>query len=317
MKLFLPALLAATLVGSIAAARSIDTAPLGQNFTLDYYASAPAGTKIPNILVAVEGYPRDANRTYDAAAKAAAHDGHDSDTLIVSPIFQVTADEVPKCHFKDTPDASATNPLWTCGDWEDGSAASNAPVTSFQAMDELLAVLTQRYPDVHKITIVGFSAGGQYVQHYIAFARPPADVAMRYVVGDPSEFVYFDPSRPGPDTASCQGYNDWKFGTDHLPANLGRSAAAARAAYVAADVNYLEAAGDSGTGKGVYYRLLEKTCEAELEGTYRLDRGQNYAAYDKAQLAHGAHPLTVVPDCKHSVDCVLPSPAAQAALFGK
>jgi hypothetical protein len=302
--------------GGSAAARTLEAAPLGQGLRLEYYVSAPPGASYAHILIAVHGYPRDANRTFDAAAEAAAGAGHNADTLIVAPIFQVPTDEAGKCHFRGVPRARRGEALWHCDDWAEGGPALNGPVTSFQAMDLLVAFLLRRDPAARSVTIAGFSAGGQYVQHYIGFAHAPAAITLRYVVGDPSEFLYFDSFRPVPGTEACPGYNDWKFGTTHVPADLGRDATAARAVYAGAKLQYLEGARDTGMGRGTAYRLLEKNCAAELQGPYRLQRGEAYAAYDRAVLAHGAHPLTIVPGCAHSVMCVFPAAAARGALFG-
>jgi hypothetical protein len=303
-------------IPAAASARLIADAPLGQGLTLDYYVSAPPGPNYTQIVIAVHGYPRDADRTYDAALNAARNAGRGADTLIVAPIYQVPASEADKCHFRGVPGASPDNALWHCNNWQPGALALNGEVTSFQAMDRLVDTLLQRYPGVRTVTIAGFSAGGQFVQHYIGFARPSTGSAvLRYIVADPSEFVYFDPDRPVKDVASCPRYNDWKYGEDKLPTYLGRDAAAARVTYAKANVHYLEGALDTGTGPGTSYRLLEKNCAAELQGPYRLERGENYAAYDKAKLAYGAHRLTIVPGCAHSVDCVFSSSAAAPALF--
>jgi hypothetical protein len=298
-------------IPAMASARLIANAPLGQALTLAYYVSAPPGPNYTQILIAVHGYPRDADRTYDAAVNAAMNVGKLADTLIVAPIYQVPAGEAGKCHFRGVPMAAPDNALWHCDNWQDGGLALNGETTSFQAMDKLVDILLQRYPGVRTVTIAGFSAGGQFVQHYIGFARPnTGSVVLRYIVADPSEFVYFDPDRPVGDVASCPRYNDWKYGTDKLPTYLGRDAAAARVVYAKANIHYLEGALDTGEGRGTSYRLLEKNCAAELQGPYRLERGENYAAYDKAKIVHGAHPVTIVPGCAHSVDCVFSSAAA-------
>ena len=303
-------------IPATASARLIADAPLGQGLTLDYYVSAPPRPAYTQILIAVHGYPRDADRTYDAAINAARNAGKMADTLIAAPIYQVPASEAAKCHFPGVPVAAPGNALWHCNNWQAGALALNGQVTSFQAMDRLVDTLLQRYPGVRSVTIAGFSAGGQFVQHYIGFARPnTGSVVLRYVVADPSEFVYFDSDRPVGDVASCPRYNDWKYGTDKLPTYLGRDAAAARMAYAKANVQYLEGARDTGRGPGTSYRLLEKNCAAEVQGPYRLERGENYAAYDKAKLAYGAHPVTIIPDCAHSVDCVFSSAAAARPLL--
>jgi hypothetical protein len=292
--------------------RMVDSAPLGDGLNLAYYVSAPSGAAISKILIAIHGYSRDANRTFDAAAAAARQT---SAVLIVAPIFQVPTPEAAKCQFPGVPGASPGDALWHCGNWASGSQASNGAITSFAAMDRLEAVLLSRYPGAGAITLAGFSAGGQYVQHYIGFARPPGGVQSRYVIADPSEFVYFDGWRPQAASVACPGYNDWKYGTENLPPSLGRGGEEARAIYSGAAVDYLEGALDTGTGAGTSYRLLEKNCSAELEGPYRLERGEAYAAYDAERLAHGAHRLTIVPGCAHSVTCVFPSAAAVRVLF--
>jgi hypothetical protein len=284
-----------------ASAREVDSAALGDGVQLAYYASAPAGVGVRTILIAVQGYTRDANRTFDAAARAAGVAGQAGDTLIVAPIFQVPAAEAEKCHFLGVPAAGPGDALWHCGGWADGAAAMNAPVTSFAAMDRLEEVLTGRYPEARMVVVAGFSAGGQFVQHYVGFARPPAGLRVRYVVADPSAFLYFDAWRPVAGSAGCPGFNDWKYGTENLPADLGRDAAAARAAYAAADVRYLEGALDSGSGQGTAFKLLEKGCGAMVQGAFRLQRGAAYAAYDAAKLGGGAHRLSVVPGCAHAV----------------
>ena len=301
-----------------AAAPTLAAAQLPGGTTLPYLASAPPGDKsLTHALIAIQGYTRDATRTFGAASDAAANANASDDTLIVAPIFQVPAAEAGRCHFHGVPAAAPTDALWHCGTWSDGSPALNAPVTSFGATDALIEQLARAYPRLRVVTIAGFSAGGQFVQRYAAFSNvQSANLRLRYVVADPSGFLYFDPWRPVAADESCPDYNDWKFGTDDLPASLGRTAGAARAAYISADIHYLIGALDTGDGPGTAYRLLESSCAAERQGHYRLDRAEHYAAYDAAMLAHGRHPLTIVPGCAHSVSCVFPTPAARAALFG-
>jgi hypothetical protein len=317
-KLALLTLLASSLGIGQAVAQTVAALPLGGGATLPYYVSAPPGAPgIVRVLIGMHGYTRDANRTFDAADAAAQGAGQRQGTLIVAPIFPVPPPEAAKCSFKGVPQAGPTDALWRCGNWSGGGKAANAAITSFGAMDRLVAAILAGYPGVQRITIAGFSAGAQFVQRYAAFAAtPPRAVALRYVVADPSGFLYFDPQRPLPGAAQCPAYDDWKFGTKNLPADLGRDAAAARTAYAAADLHYLEGALNTGSGRGTAYRLLESGCAAEVQGQYRLDRGQHYAAYDAASLAHGAHTLTTVPGCAHSVTCVFPSLQARAALFG-
>jgi hypothetical protein len=299
---------AAWAAGRAVSAQTVATAALPGGVTLPYYVGAPEGGAgaATALVVGIQGYDRDANRTFDALAAAVAGQ---PGIVFAAPIFQVV--EPARCHHKGVPDAAPGNALWTCGSWATGKPATNAGVTSFQAVDALLAALHLQYPRVTRVTVAGFSAGGQFVQHYIGFAHPPAGLAMRYVVADPSEFVYFDSFRPYPvDAASCPKWNDWRYGLGDLPAYLGRAGGAARAAYIAADITYLEGADDTGTSKSASYKLLETNCQAEAEGPYRRERGQAYAAYDDKMLAMGRHRLIIVPGCAHSVSCVFPKAGA-------
>jgi hypothetical protein len=87
------------------------------------------------------------------------------------------------------------------------------------------------------------------------------------VVADPGSWLYFDAVRPHPmrrgravdwtrcgagpafsghctlefritNDGACAALNRWKYGTEMLPEQLERSAAEARARYVAADIGY-------------------------------------------------------------------------------
>jgi hypothetical protein len=300
-------------------------------------------------LLALHGHPRDANKTFDAALLAVTRAGAVDQTLVVAPVFQVDARQAPKCQTSGVPAAQTGDLLWTCQSWMEGGAAGNGQegMSSFAAMDALVAELARQWPSLRSITIAGFSAGAQMVQHYIGFAAalPAGSPAVRYVVSDPGTWLYFDTVRPqparnglaadwatcsgGPDflggcgmefkamAAACSAANQWKYGTDSLPVLLGRSAVEARAHYAAADVSYLAGELDTGSAPGTFYKILDKSCAAQAQGPYRLQRGLAYAAYDRALLAPAKQrKLVVVPGCAHDVACVFPSQAARAALLG-
>lgn len=317
----------------------------GASGVLHVVASAPldvGNLAITTAVIAIHGHSRDVMRTFQATT-AAAGASQMAHTLVVAPVFQVDAARATRCHSPGLPAAQAGDLLWTCSSWQQGAAAQNTPgITAFMALDQLVAHVLRQFPAVQTVTIAGFSAGGQLVQRYIGFAAPaPRSVQLRYVVGSPSSWLYFDPERPLPprdgpanDGASdstetsaftlalpaagagtCPGYNQWKYGTGHWPAH-GRSPAEARAAYVAADVTYLLGSQDKGSGKGAAYSVLDTTCAAQLQGLYRLQRGLAYAAYDKARLAGGAHRLMPPAEgCGHDVRCVFTSGSGRAALF--
>lgn len=289
---------------------------------LHYYASlAPGAAAAPrHALIALHGHSRDANKTFDAALLAVRRGEREADTLVVAPVFQVDAARAAKCETAGVPQAQPGDLLWTCASWLEGGASSNgARLGAFDALDALVAELVRQWPSLRSVTIAGFSAGAQMVQHSIGFAAPaPLGVTLRYVVADPGSWLYFDAVRPEPvDAAACPEVNRWKYGTEDLPEHLARSAADARARYVAAEIHYLEGALDASAAKGNAYRVLDRSCAALAQGPYRLQRGQAYADYDRAVLAPPQQrALTVVPGCGHDVACVFPSATARAALLG-
>ena len=328
-------------------------ATAGAGGRLHYYASRSSGVPSPGpaptaALVVVHGHPRDANKTFDAALAAVHGAAVDAVTLVVAPVFQVDAGQATKCRTAGVPAAAPGDLLWSCASWIDGGVAANDnALTSFAALDALIAELARQWPSLRSITVAGFSAGGQMVQHYVGFAAlpPTPALAVRYVVADPGSWLYFDAVRPQPmqegrvvdwaqcgqgrafpdpcalefrvaDDAACIALNRWKYGTEMLPPQLRRGVAEARARYAAADIAYLEGGLDSGTAPGTYYRILDKSCAAEAQGPYRLQRGLAYAQYDRTLLAPGRHrEVSVVPGCAHDVACVFAAPAAREALL--
>ena len=319
---------------------------------LHYYASRLPGASSEagprSALIVMHGYPRDANRSFRAGLLAAERAGRLGHTLVIAPLFQVSASQAAHCQAPGTPPAQAGDALWTCGSWPAGQLSQGDPgISSIAALDALLAEIKRQWPDLQEATLAGFSAGAQLVQRSIGFAaEPPAGLRVRYVVADPSSWLYFDPVRPQPlvqgqpvdwqactvdtqgqtpctfafaapvDASACGSYDDWKYGASALPAFLGRNAQQARQRYAAADIAYLEGALDSGTARGTAYRVLDKSCAAMLQGPYRLQRGLAYLAYEQAVL-RPARPrtLAVVPGCAHDVACVLPHASARTALF--
>ena len=222
-------------------------------------------------------------------------------------------------------------------------------IGSSAALDALLLELQKQWPSLRSVTLAGFSAGAQMLQRSAVFsAMPPQGLALRYVIAAPGSWLYFDVLRPQPqgngqavdwtnctaqgtacrmvfkrpDEASCPGYNRWKYGVEDLPAHLaGGSHSSAgvtvlRERYRQAGIDYLAGELDSNAKRGSAYSVLDTSCAAMLQGPFRLQRAQGYAAYDQA-LLQPAQPrsLTVVLGCAHDVACVLPSPEARRVLF--
>ncbi|MBD1551726.1 hypothetical protein [Pseudomonas typographi] len=254
-------------------------------------------------VITLHGYPRDARRTFDATVAAVA-----PDTLVLAPLFQVPAGEAEHCHSPAEPAAQAGDLLWRCGSWLAGAPAENdRAVTAFAAVDALIAQVGQRWPSVKVVTVAGFSAGAQWVQHYAAFAQqPPAGGRLRFVVASPGSWLYPDTWRPYPQ-ADCPAQNHWKYGLEQLPGWLPQGAEQARAQYRAADISYLAGALDHGDSPAAHGKILDRSCPALAQGPWRLQRAQAFTE-------HLGQPLQVVPGCAHDVRCVFGSAQGRQAL---
>ncbi|HEY1637843.1 MAG TPA: alpha/beta hydrolase [Rhizomicrobium sp.] len=211
---------------------------------------------------------------------------------------------------------------WTTEGWEGGEPAQGpSDASSFEALDSILARLADRtlFPDLKQVVIAGHSGGGQVVQRYAITAKGEAalaraGVAVRYVVANPSSYAYFDNKRPEPAiAASCQGYNDWKYGMDHRPPYVANaSIAELEKTYVSRRVIYLLGTEDTNP----QHSALDKSCMGEAEGPYRYIRGHTYFDLMKARN-NGTpnHNLWDVLGVGHNGDKMLTSACGLKALF--
>lgn len=284
---------------------------------------------IRRLVVVIHGDARNANEYLDsvqAAADAAGATG----VLIVAPQFRTVDD--------DATEGAPNGLYYSDNGWKEGAASETAPfarpgsVSSFAAVDALVhAILTGgAFPNLRMVVITGHSAGGQFVDRYLA-ASPLEDelegsVRFRYVIANPSSYLYLDERRPDESSAAfralsaralaeCPGFDSWKYGLEGLNAYAaiaGRTMIRAR--YAERDVVYLLGAEDTDPNDP----SLDTSCAAELQGRDRLDRGQQHFAYLGTMFGdsvYGSHVLTVVDGVSHDGRAMYLSDAARAALF--
>lgn len=243
--------------------------------------------RIRHVLVMVHGVDRNADGYYETGAGLLwLNPSALEDTLVVAPKFASVIDR-----------GFEKMPAWTHSRWDmgqDSAKSSNrpAPVSSFTVLDDLLLHLSERklMPNLQDIVLAGHSAGGQMVQRYAVFNNidehlRKSGVALRYVVANPSSYVYFTRDRPQDggkvfrpyNPGLCPEFNDYRYGMEHLPLNLRESDPARLAArYGARDVTYLLGGADNNPE----HRLLDKSCAAEAEGATRLARGRAFLHYE-------------------------------------
>lgn len=273
--------------------------------------------------IVIHGRLRNADvyeRSGETALAAAGPDAA-ARTILVTPQF--LADPDAPAH-----DLPPDTLRWTVEGWMGGEpATAPAPVSSFEALDAILARLSNKtlFPNLAAIVFAGHSGGGQVVQRYAAAFKADARLAqagvhVRFVVANPSSYVYFSAERPSADggfapadAASCPNVDRWKYGLPGRPPYAAdRDAAALEAGYVGRDVVML--LGDKDVNPD--HPALDKSCAAEAQGPYRLLRGHNYFRYLAARHPAGSrHVLHEVPGVGHDGDAMLTSPCGLAALF--
>src|SRR5579871_2982100 len=292
---------------------------VGNQGTLPLYVSADWSRPLPGItraILVLHSRLRNADVYYRSAltAQAAAGEAGKS-TIMIVPQFLAGLD-VEAYHLP------ADTLHWSLEGWEGGDAAEGPqPASSFDALDAILARLADRhlFPDLKQVVVAGHSGGGQVVQRYAIATKGEAalqadDIAIRYVVANPSSYAYFSAERPEPQIAAlCPGYNNWKYGMEARPPYLASaSEATLEQRYVARQVIYLLGTHDTNPN----HPALDKSCMAEAQGPYRYARGHAYAAAMSARDGGTPnHRLWDVPDVGHDGDKMLTSPCGLAAVF--
>ena len=289
---------------------------VGGQGQLPLYLSSDWSMPLPAIsraVIVLHGRLRNADEYYisaHAAQVAAGDDGKSA--LMIVPQFLAEVDiEAHKL--------PAVTLRWSLVGWEGGDAAlAPNPVSSFEALDAILAKLADRrvFPNLKQVVISGHSGGGQVAQRYAIAGKGEAalsrqHIGIRYVVANPSSYAYFSRERPVPAiAASCLGYNVWKYGMDGRPPYLADATPAAlEQRYVERDVIYLLGSLDT-------KQAADKSCMGEAQGPNRYARGHAYADA-MAKRDHGTpnHRVWDVAGVGHDGDRMLTSKCGLAALF--
>jgi pimeloyl-ACP methyl ester carboxylesterase len=296
----------------------------GTTAVLPLYVSADWSKPLPKVtraLLVFHGKLRNADEYNLSGQKAVATAKAGDSTILITPQFlgqlDVDALHLPPNTLRWAPEA------WMGGD----DAVAPAAISSFDGIDAILNHLADRkiFPNLQTVVIAGHSGGGQVVQRYAVVGKAPErligmGVAVRYVVANPSSYVYFSPERPLEDGSfgipkkTCFGkYNHWKFGTENPPPYVGNASFQnLETRFITRDVIYLLGTGDTDPN----HPALDKTCSAEDEGAFRYVRGHNYFRYMMGRHQALTQKLWDVQGVEHDGDKMFNSPCGLFALFG-
>jgi pimeloyl-ACP methyl ester carboxylesterase len=311
----------------------MERVPLGPSSRFSVvYRSFPLSVKSTNVrraLVVVHGSGRNADSYFVSAMAGALLAEALADTLVVSP--RLASNSGGGC--ADQLEAGEIS--WTCGgeqDWRRGGSATDLKDgTTFDLLDEILRRLARRdlFPNLRAIVVTGHSAGGQVVNRYAAANKVESSlgVPVRYVVANPSSYLYLDGRRLSSgacsekggctgefreyaDRANCTTYDNWHYG---MQRRAGYAASVSdedlRSRLVARDVTYLLGGLDTLPLFG-----FDESCPAMAQGSSRLARGMAYWNFLRNEYK-AKHRLVIVPNCGHNGRCMYTADQALPLLF--
>ncbi|WP_175882699.1 alpha/beta hydrolase [Burkholderia sp. BCC0044] len=300
---------------------AVDT-PQG-SAALPVYADHPLDQPAPDVtrvFIVIHGTLRNADAYYASGRKVVEQAGATgAGTMVVAPQFLTRADvrafSLP-----------ASTLAWTQEGWKGGEPARQpGPISSFAALDALLAHFADRslYPSLSTVVVIGHSAGAQLLQRYAVAGREGdalarTGIAVRYVVANPSSYLYFDDERPNADAlagGTCPRATEWKYGLKSAPPYVAsQDVRDLETRYVARHVVYLLGQADTNP----YTHFIDRSCAAMAQGPYRLARGLAYFDYLKKRHPDDlAQQVVEVPGVGHDGLGMFTSACGLAVLFGQ
>ena len=299
---------------------AVDANDGGGSGQLPLFANVDWGQPQPDatrVVLVVHGVDRNAANYFATARDALA--------LVAGDAARHTVLLVPQFLTETDAQAHALAPeilRWHGAAWEGGLPAQEpVGVSSFAALDAILGRLAdaKAFPALRELVIAGHSGGGQIVQRYAVVgngsdALAARGIAVRYVVANPSSYLWFSPERPVP-VGECRDVDRWKYGFEgKLPPYVTQDAAALETRYVQRDVTYLLGGADTNP----HHPALDVSCAGEAQGPTRYARGLNYLhmlqARDGERLKHR---LSTVDGVGHDERRMFMSACGLAALFDR
>ncbi|WP_175976418.1 alpha/beta hydrolase [Burkholderia sp. BCC1047] len=289
---------------------------------LPVYADHPldrAAPDVARVFIVIHGTLRNADAYYASGRTVVEKAGAaGAGTMVVAPQFLTRADvrafSLP-----------ASTLAWTQEGWKGGEPARQpGPISSFSALDALLAHFADRglYPSLSTVVLIGHSAGAQLLQRYAVAGREGdalarTGIAVRYVVANPSSYLYFDDARPNADVLAggvCPRATEWKYGLKSAPPYVAsQDVRDLETRYVARHVVYLLGQADTNP----YTHFIDRSCAAMAQGPYRLARGLAYFDYLKKRHPDDlAQQVVEVPGVGHDGLGMFASACGLAVLFG-
>jgi pimeloyl-ACP methyl ester carboxylesterase len=189
----------------------------------------------------------------------------DLDTLVIAPEFK----------------ASGPGTYWGSG-WHVGNKSEDAQkISSFEVLDRMIEMY-------HGTAVVGHSAGGQFVTRYAAGTRLQG---LTFIAANPGSYMYLDRTRPVIGGAVCRGFNEYRYGLEDLNSYMSAGVAPD---YPNRNVIYLLGSADTRIDSN-----LDTSCEANLQGRNRYDRGLKFYDHLAKHYGRAVHRKVIVAGVGH------------------
>ena len=282
----------------------------------DLYTS---NDNINRVVIVIHGQNRNADDYFNSVYGIASDAGILSETIIIAPQFLITAD-LNHWQLENTIVFWSGTTPWSSGGQSNSTSQHprDYEISSYTIMDSLISHILDMFPNTQDISLVGNSAGGQYVNRYAAGSDQEGEGKIHYIIAAPSSFVYFDEYRYSeyqfplgwmiPE--ECGSYNDYKYGLDDLNEYMGiMGIDSIRERYSRRKIQYLIGTSDTGG---------TQDCESMAQGGNRFERSIiyfNYSQYYFGSQILDNQQIALVPGIGHDHNGVFSSACGKNAIF--
>ncbi|KAI9208302.1 uncharacterized protein BJ171DRAFT_565432 [Polychytrium aggregatum] len=310
---------------------------VNSSYTFPYASSVDITTSNPSIktvFMVIHGIAGDVQTSF---GNMVALTSYDSSIAVVAPYFACD---------KSIP-IQANTLMWDCNGWQEGDpSAQLSSIYSFSMADRLLQIVRSSFANLGQVYVVGYSAGGQFVQRYLGGSTVALSSKLNtnvgFVVGAPGSFMYLDTHRvksgisfkaisnecnpsgcslsisnfttnynPSP---SCPGYDQDKYGLSDVQTQVPFTylsqftAGTISTQYQGQSVTYMVGSMDTAVDS-----ILDTTCPAQAQGENRLQRSLVFNRYLQLYFPQAWSAPQVVVGCTHDELCVFRSSQFAAA----